>query len=155
MSGGRGGSGMDFVLPSDYDKLVVARQQELAYIAEVLARCDGLRTNADQIRREISDLRGWLQSRRTCHPIAAEPSTPPSVDKAVWLIERTDLPMWLMPGLPTRWTNNAAYAIRCATEDEASAIIRHPDFHDDLHGLAKPTEHVLVGSANSGSSNAR
>ena len=64
---------------------------------------------------------------------------------SVWLIERTDIPMWLMPGLPSRWTNNAAYALKCVTEDEARSIIRHPDFHD-LHGNAVPTEHVFMDS---------
>lgn len=57
--------GIDFVLPSDYDKLVVARQHELAYIAGVLKVMSS--ANLSDIREELRDLRGWLESRRTCH----------------------------------------------------------------------------------------
>lgn len=56
--------GVDFVLPSDYDKLVVARQQELAYIAGVLQVLAGATPSG---RDELADLRGWLASRRTCY----------------------------------------------------------------------------------------
>lgn len=59
------GSGIDFVLPSDYDKLVVARQHELAYIAGVLKVCSA--ATASDMREEVRDLRAWLDSRRTCY----------------------------------------------------------------------------------------
>lgn len=57
--------GIDFVLPSDYDKLVVDRQKELAYIAGVLKVMSS--TSPSDMREELRDLRGWLESRRTCH----------------------------------------------------------------------------------------
>jgi hypothetical protein len=60
------GEGIDFVLPSDYDKLVVARQQEMAYIAEVLARIRKER-NAETVRAELDELSAWLNNRRTCY----------------------------------------------------------------------------------------
>lgn len=61
-----------------------------------------------------------------------------------WLIEHRDCAKWLMPGIATEWTTDAWQALQCATEDEARAIIRHPDF--DLRGICTPTEHVFVGS---------
>jgi hypothetical protein len=57
--------GIDFVLPSDYDALVVARQQELAHIAEQLAiieNADVTDTRAYYIR----DLIRWIEQRRAC-----------------------------------------------------------------------------------------
>lgn len=64
------GKGIDFVLPSDYDKLVVARQSELLYIANVLKVC---RTaTASDMRDELRDLRAWLDNRRTCYQPGAD-----------------------------------------------------------------------------------
>lgn len=57
--------GIDFVLPCDYDKLVVARQSELAYIAGVLKVCAS--ASPSDLREEVRDLRAWLESRRTCY----------------------------------------------------------------------------------------
>jgi hypothetical protein len=56
------GRGIDFVLPVDYNNLVVARQSELAYIAEQLAHIAKHPDDHDV----VDDLRGWLNSRRTC-----------------------------------------------------------------------------------------
>lgn len=59
------GKGIDFVLPSDYDKLVVARQSELAYIAETLKKC--MKVTPSDVKDELNDLRAWLENRRTCY----------------------------------------------------------------------------------------
>jgi hypothetical protein len=59
---------MDRVLPSDYDKLVVARQHELAYIAETLKKCR--KVSISDVRDELNDLEQWLNSRRTCYAVA-------------------------------------------------------------------------------------
>ena len=50
------------MLPVDYNNLVVARQSELAYIAEQLAHIAKHPDDHDV----VDDLRGWLNSRRTC-----------------------------------------------------------------------------------------
>ena len=71
--------GMDAVLPSDYDKLVVARQQELKYIDEELERMIRIRGYHDAtgwysastlLREAAFELRQWLNSRRTCYAVA-------------------------------------------------------------------------------------
>lgn len=56
---------INVVLAFDYTKLVVDRQQELAYIAGVLKVMD--RATISDLRDELRDLRGWLESRRTCY----------------------------------------------------------------------------------------
>ena len=56
------GLGIDFVLPSDYDKLVVARQTELAHILEVLEKFTEYTDDP-----ELLALIAWVEARRTCH----------------------------------------------------------------------------------------
>jgi hypothetical protein len=78
------------------------------------------------------------------------------MDETAWLIEHLDrypVPKWLMPGIDTKWTTDATKALRFATEDEARKVIRYPAFHD-LYRIAVPTEHIFVGSANSGEAHA-
>jgi hypothetical protein len=60
------GKGIDMVLTSDYVRLVTARQQELAYIAETLLKC--MRLTPSDVMDELRDLRAWLSNRRTCLP---------------------------------------------------------------------------------------
>jgi MinD superfamily P-loop ATPase len=61
--------GIDMVLPSDYDKLVVARQRELAHIDDELsaicARCSQL-----YALMAIQELREWIAQQRACHAVA-------------------------------------------------------------------------------------
>lgn len=59
----------------DYDKLVVARQSELLYIANTLKVCST--ASLSDVRDELMDLRAWLDNRRTCfQPGAEEGKTP-------------------------------------------------------------------------------
>jgi len=61
--------GIDMVLPSDYDKLVVARQRELAHIDDELsAAIDAY--NCEQRAQIIQELREWIAQQRACHAVA-------------------------------------------------------------------------------------
>jgi hypothetical protein len=57
--------GVDMVLPSDYDKLVVARQIELGYIYDTILLAQ-LHDDSD----ELTQLRAWIHKRLACRAVA-------------------------------------------------------------------------------------